>query len=464
MVDLDKLSSSFKESFDKSETIKGFEQFINDVETWPTRYCRNSAKYIKDVFDHYGFTYVSHITGESIKRWNIFDKFGPVCGQELAQNQIYSYISSFSDNQINKIILLHGPNGSSKTSIIKVIMDAMESYSKLPEGAVFTFNWIFSDTGEKQESLGFGGEKLDYDKDTLAFTPPEDISFKLVCATKDNPILLIPKTQRRTFLLSLGFDPDNKCNQHLFDGDLSQKSQEIFNQLSVSYKGDWLRIMRHVQVERFYFSKLFRKGLISIDPYPNTDASSRPLNLERSYRIPSILAMSSIHEPYGDLIDANRGICELSEIFKRPANENKYLLTTAEWGTISLPGFTTKLDCVIFSTDNEKNLSAFKTHPDWPSFSGRLAYVKVPYLLKWSDEYKVCQKLISDHNNDEVAPHTAKVLALWAVVTRLRRSDLELDDVNTRSLTHVEKAKIYDSQTVPLHLDLNQRQNLTKRY
>ena len=338
----------------------------------------------------------------------------------------------------------------------------MEDYSTLPEGAVFTFNWIFSDKGEKQESLGFSKIKNNYDSTTLAFTSSEDVTFKLVCATKDNPILLIPKKQRQSFLPTLGFDPNDKRNQHLFNGDLSQKSQEIFNQLSVSYKGDWLQIMRHIQIERFYFSKLFRKGLVSIDPYPNTDANSRPLNLERSYRIPSILAMSSIHEPYGDLIDANRGICELSEIFKRRPDENKYLLTTAEWGTISLPGFTAKLDCVIFSTDNEKNLSAFKTHPDWPSFSGRLAYVKVPYILKWSDEHKVCHKLITEHSNDEVAPHTAKILSLWAIITRLRRSNLDLDDVKTQELTHIEKAKIYNSQTVPLHLGLSKRKNLQR--
>ena len=107
MVDLNKLSSSFKESFEKSETIKDFGQFIQDVENYPGRYCRNSAQYIKDAFDYYGFTYITHITGEKIKRWNIFDKFGPVYGQELAQNQIYSYISSFAANRINKIILLH---------------------------------------------------------------------------------------------------------------------------------------------------------------------------------------------------------------------------------------------------------------------------------------------------------------------------------------------------------------------
>lgn len=455
-LDLQALSESIKTRFEENDTIQSFQSFLEAVSKDPHKYCRNSAQYVKDVFDHYGHETVTDIAGEEVRRWKLFDLFGPVYGQEAAQNQIYNYVSSFAENRVNKIIMLHGPNGSAKTTLINAVMCAVEQYSKLPEGAVFTFNWIFSDKGEKEVGIGFGNteEKDPKTKDTLAHTKHEDITFKLVCAMKDNPLLLIPKAERAELLKSLGFKPPH----HLFHTELSQKSKEIYEQLAISYGGDWMKILRHVQVERFYYSKLFRKGLVSIDPHPNVDAHSRPINLERSYRIPRVLAMSSMYEPYGDLVDANRGICELSELFKRRVDENKYLLTTAEWGTISLPGFTAQLDCVIFATDNEKNLSMFKMHPDWPSFNGRFAYVKVPYLRKWSDEEKACQLIFEEHVKEHIAPHTSKVLSLWAVMSRLRKSQHKLG----KKLSHIEKVELFDKGTGPNHWSQKDRLQVEK--
>lgn len=453
---LDSIAKSVEEQFSKNETIKTFQSYLEDVKSDPRKYCRNSAQYVRDVFEHYGSYTVKDLNGEEILRWRLFDEFLPVFGQERAQNAIYNYIKSFSEKTNNKIILLHGPNGSAKTSLIASIMMAIEEYSKLPEGAVFTYNWIFSDNAEHEAGLGFGKrENTAYNEESLAFTAHDDITFKLVCAMKDSPILLIPKEERAKLLMSIGIERPH----HLYDAELSQKGKEIFNQLVVNYKGDWRKVIRHIQVERFYFSKLFRKGLISIDPHPNADASTRPLNLERSYRIPRILAMSSLYEPYGDLIDANRGICEFSEIFKRSPNDNKYLLTTAERGTINLPGLTAQLDCLIFATDNEKNLSAFKVQPDWSAFNGRLALVKVPYLLKLSDEKKACNRILLEHAKSHVAPHTLDVLALWATITRIRRSKLD----PARELTHAEKAFLYDREEAPANWTQKRRHELLRQ-
>jgi len=455
---LENVSVAIKNRFETNQTIKSFQEFIASVKAEPEKYCRSSAQYLKDVFDHFGHYEVRAITGEMVRRWSIFDRFFPVFGQEFAQNQIYNYVSSFAKNRVNKIILLHGPNGSAKTSLNASIMLAVEEYSKLPQGAVYTFNWLFSDVGEKEKALGFAkgqGKNEDYNSDTLAHTDPEDVTFKLPSSMKDNPLLLIPIPERAKLLRALKVPQPHP----LYEAELSQKSKEIFRQLLVSNGGDWTKVIRHVQIERFYFSKLFRKGLISIDPCRNGDAHSRELTLEKSYRIPRALAMASMHQPYGDLVDSNRGIVEYGEIFKRHPDENKYLLNTAEWGTINLPGFTAQLDCVIFATDNEKTLSKFKRHPDWPSFNGRFVYVKVPYLLQWSNVKETCGLILDEHaitideaapleealSKTHIAPHTKSILALWTVLTRLRRSE---DSMGSK-LTGTEKAYLYDTGCGP---------------
>ena len=58
----------------------------------------------------------------------------------------------------NKLILLHGPNGSAKSTFIRCLGRALEHYSTLDEGALYRFSWIFP--AQKQHAsggIGFGG-------------------------------------------------------------------------------------------------------------------------------------------------------------------------------------------------------------------------------------------------------------------------------------------------------------------
>src|SRR5512144_2945352 len=41
-----------------------------------------------------------------------------------------------------RVILLHGPVGSSKSTIARLLKHGLEEYSRTPEGAVFTFEWL----------------------------------------------------------------------------------------------------------------------------------------------------------------------------------------------------------------------------------------------------------------------------------------------------------------------------------
>ena len=63
-----------------------------------------------------------------------------VVGQEAVQNQLYRAFKTFSRQGINnKLLLLHGPNGSAKTSIIHSLMAGLERYSHEAEGAIYSF-------------------------------------------------------------------------------------------------------------------------------------------------------------------------------------------------------------------------------------------------------------------------------------------------------------------------------------
>lgn len=460
-ADLDQMAAKVFQRFQDKDHLLSFGDYLEHVRQHPERHVRSAAQYIKDTFDHFGTQEVQGVRGP-VRRFKLFNMdFAPdqhpVHGQELIQNQIYEQLSSFAERGFtDKIIVLHGPNGTGKTSIISAIFRAMEHYSAQDEGALYTLNWVFSDTAERT-SLGFA-EKITLEPgESLAYHDAEELSCKLRCDLRDNPLLLIPQAERMAFLEQIFADKGldtQRIPQILRTGDISHKSREIYNELLSSYHGDWARVMQHIQITRFFVSKRYRRCAITIEPQRNIDASSRTLSLERSLQLPPILMQANIHQLHGDLVDGNRGLVEYSDFFKRPMEVNKYLLTTSEQGTVSLGSTMAYLDVVLMASSNEKHLNIFKVDPDFSSFKARMELVRVPYLLQWSKEASLFkEKIQAMARGKTISPHANRVMGLWAVLTRLRRPMPEkypspLSEL-VRRLSAVDKAKLYDTGQAP---------------
>jgi len=156
-----------------------------------------------------------------------------------------------------------------------------------------------------------------------------------------------------------------------------------------AYEGDLSKMLRHVQVERFFYSKQYRVGISSIEPQMSIDARERQLTMDKNIsNLPTILHNIRFHETEGELIEANRGLLEFSDLLKRPVETFKYLLSTVESAMVNLPTSTANLDIVFFGTTNEQHLDAFKSIPDFSSFRSRFELLTTPYLLKPKLEMK----------------------------------------------------------------------------
>ncbi|MBI4126343.1 MAG: serine protein kinase, partial [Deltaproteobacteria bacterium] len=53
-----------------------------------------------------------------------------------------------------RIILLHGPVGGAKSTIARLLKKGMERYSRTPEGALFTFNWVKNGVADLSRVFG----------------------------------------------------------------------------------------------------------------------------------------------------------------------------------------------------------------------------------------------------------------------------------------------------------------------
>ncbi len=429
------IGTEVKNTFVQNRMLLSFDGYLELVEKEPLRQARNAAQYLKDVFDFYGALDLDTPVGP-LRRFRLFDcefneGVGRVAGQEEVQAAIYRVLSNFVRNrQIDKLILLHGPNGSAKSSLISAIEGAMAAYSRKPEGALYRFNWVFPNEKLVKGSIGFnektaGSSGGASGEASFALLEGEAIDARLSCEVKDHPLFLLPKHERRRFLEKLLGEEALKSeialpgaetgdakdaftvSDYVASGDLCNKCRQIYSALLAHHQGDYLRVLRHVQVERFYISARYQVGIATVEPQLSVDASYRQITADRSHAsLPPALLNLSLLEPSGPLVAGNRGIVEYSDLLKRPLEHFKYLLGASENQQVALDHFTLFLDTVLLASSNEKHLAAFKEMPDFASFKGRIELVRVPYLRRHSIERQIYdQQLTRASLGKHVAPH-----------------------------------------------------------
>ncbi len=475
---LKNVGAAVSTDFIKNRSILSFEEYVSLFAAAPRLQARNAAQYLRDAIDHFGTEQVAHPTGP-IRRFKIFDSVGGeneirVAGQEEVQNALYRLIGNFvRAGRINKLILLHGPNGSAKSSLVEALKRGLEHYSSSPEGAQYTFNWVFPTQKLVRGSIGFG-EKAESSAGLASFAHLEadDIDVRIASPMREHPLFLIPKSERRKLIEQAIADQGGKgdfiLSSYLLEGELSHKSRRIYDALLATNGGDYLKVLRHVQVERFYTSRRYQVGTFTIEPQMSVDAAYQQVSADKTQaNLPASLHNVVLYDPHGPLVSANRGLIEYADLLKRPLETYKYLLGFSESAEVPLEHMILQLDEVLIASANEKHLAAFKELPDFASFKGRIELVRVPYLRRWRVEKEIYDAQITERTvGRHIAPHATSVAAMWATLTRLKKPIADRYSADARALverlTPLEKLQLYQDASAPERLTGQQQKELKK--
>jgi serine protein kinase len=467
----DWIEEASKETERGLETLS-FQDYMEVFKKAPNHGCRSSFHYLLDMINHYG--------RDEQGFYKIFQKehvdSPAVHGQRKVQEQLVQNLKNFQDEGFNnKFILLVGPNGSSKSSIVRKLMKGAEEYSKTEEGSLFSFSWVFPIDTFVKGSLGLKSDRGTCDVNTYAYLEDKDINAILPSELKDHPILLVPLEHRRKLIDEALKDDEEYLlsvkKSHVYNGDLSKRNRMIYDALLKNYKGKHSDVLKHIRVERFKISKRYSIGSVTIEPQIHVDAHMQQITMDkRLANLPPSLQSLNLFNLKGEVILANRGVLEFSDLLKRPLDSYKYLLMTMETKNINLQGILTELDIFFIGTSNEIHLAAFKQHPDFNSFKGRFNFVRVPYLLNFLDEENIYNQQIfglSDRSSFE--PQALRALCLFAVLTRLRcpqvknYEDKKLANITT-NLNPLEKALFLAKEKTPERLDSESKQVLDNGY
>src|SRR5260221_8598087 len=277
LAQLDGIARQVQREFSEERRVLSFHEYLALAETDPLRQSRDAARYLRDAFDHFGRITLKRPWGE-VTRFRLFDlpwrdapaaRRSALVGQERVQEELYRALSNFvREGRPNRMPLLHGPNGSAKSTVAACIMAALEHYSTLDEGALYRFHWVFPTKSTVKGSIGFSERRAGRaSKDgSYAHLPDEEVDARLFMEVRDHPLFLIPEKQRHALLESLFAEAKAEWppSEWVLRGRLSHKNRQVFDALLASYDGSLEEVLRHAQVERYFISKRYRCGAVTV--------------------------------------------------------------------------------------------------------------------------------------------------------------------------------------------------------
>jgi serine protein kinase len=338
-------------------------------------------------------------------------------------NMIRSAAHSYGPER--RVVLLHGPVGSSKSTIVRLLKKGVEEYSRTPEGALYTFTWHLT-----------GDAVTDRNKTEEVFP----------CPMHEDPLKVIPEDWRQKAIAELGIKGDT-YPVHI-EGDLCPACRYVFRKLMEHYKGDYSQVVKHITVRRLVLSEQDRIGIGTFQPKDEKNQDSTELTGDINYR--KIAEYGSESDPRafnfdGEFNIANRGIIEFIEILKLDVAFLYDLLGATQEHRIKPKKFAqTDIDEVIIGHTNEAEFKKLMNNEFMEAFRDRTIKVDIPYITRVAEEVKIYRK---DYNPEKIkgkhiAPHTLEMAAMWAVLTRL-------EDPKKHNLTLLQKLKLYDGKTLP---------------
>jgi serine protein kinase len=409
-----------------------FQDYIDIVATSP-RVTRNAFQRIYDMIISYGteefIDAKKRLIAYKFFSDESFDGDDAIFGLEIPLMRLVNFFKSASQGYgtEKRVLLLHGPVGSAKSTIVRRIKRGLEQYTRRDDGAIYSYSWYL-------------GDIADIEAGRVKESEWEH------CPMHEEPLHLIPLELRRDIIERLNQDRPYEDHIHI-QGGLCPVCRYNYRDLMRRYKGDWTQMIRHIRVHRLVFSEEDRIGIGTFQPKDEKNQDSTELTGDINYRKIAIYGSDSDPRAFnfdGEFNIANRGIIEFIEMLKLDVAFLYDLLGASQEHKIKSKKFAqTDIDEVVIGHTNEPEYRRLESNEFMEALKDRTVRIDIPYVTRLRDEIRIYER---DFNKKKVrvhiAPHTLEVAAMWAVLTRL-------EEPKKANLTLLQKLKLYNGKSLP---------------
>jgi predicted Ser/Thr protein kinase len=467
------------QSLDRSIKERGqpppipFEAFLEQMVKQPENLIRNVFQvfhdmiktYVSEGYDEYPDDPESiHFVYYDCNRLFVEGSDNPFFADRLFANRLIKLAESMKRGaQQNKIYIFDGPPGCGKSTFLNNLLTKFEAYGNTPEGMRYEAVWridrqqLGTDTGadaipffEKMFSLmersSRENEPPTEDGGHYHGAPPthgpvlvneaalpiEGDVVEIPCPSHDHPILMIPKNHRRSFFDDL-FANDrfkwtlftDKAYDWVFRDVPCTICASIYQALLNRLKSP-LKVLSMLYAQPYRFKRRIGQGISVFNPGDRTSKELVRTNATLQNQINMALKESSqIKYLFSRYATTNNGIYALMDIKSHNIERLIELHNIISEGVHKVDDIEENVNSLLLALMNPEDK---KNIQDFQSFSDRIEYINIPYILDLNTEIAIYRNIFGRQIDQSFLPRVLHNFARIIISSRLNlRSDALLE-------------------------------------
>ncbi len=483
---------------DKCSTIS-FENFLKVLTDKPAIVIRNVFQLFHDMIKNY--------VGEGINEYpddpesidfvhydcsRLFVECAdyPFFADRLFANRLINLVESLKRGaQQNKIYIFEGPYGCGKSTFLNNLLMKFEKYVNTKEGLRYETVWRLNRKvlgGSAEQATLSMFEKLFQMQNTSAEDQHKAIIaqnalistenfIEVPCPSHDNPILMIPKQLRRPF-----FDDLFKNDEFKWKLFTEKEYDWVFRDnpctiCSTLYQALLNKLKNPMKVFKMLFARPYRfnrrlgQGISVFNPGDELTKRNVFSNAILQNRVNSLLADSNQFEYYySRYAKTNNGVYALMDIKSNNTGRLIELHNIISEGVHKVEDIEENVSSLFLALMNPEDKKNIK---DFESFSDRIEYINIPYVLDLNTEVEIYRNIFGKHIDMSFLPRVLKNFARIIISSRMKKKSnamLEwIDDPSKYSLYCDEnfqllKMEIYRGY-IPLWLSEEDKKKFTSK-
>jgi predicted Ser/Thr protein kinase len=434
-----------------SQTVS-FDEFLKILTLRPSSVMRNVFQTFHDMIS----TYVSEGRDEypndpeSINYANydcrnlfVNDTDRPFFADRLFANRLINHVDAMKGSaRQNKIYIFEGPPGSGKSTFLNNLLLKFEEYANSESGTRYEVVWrldrrVLADINETQVSSFVDklttlldeyelGQK---EQGEMKTSPHRNGDFvEVTCPSHDNPLLLIPKRDRRTFFDDLFKNDEFKWKlftdkeyEWVFRETPCTICSSIFNALIRR-----LPTSMDIHARPYRFNRRLGEGITVFNPGDKPMKQNVMTNEQLQRKIDILLADSNaVKYLYSNFAKTNNGIYALMDVKSHNAErllELHNIISEGIHKVEDLEENVTSLFIALMNPEDEKTIEGFQ------SFTDRIEFINIPYVMDLNTEVEIYRNIFGKHIDESFLPRVLHNFARTIISTRIKTTSEALLD------------------------------------
>jgi predicted Ser/Thr protein kinase len=474
-----------------------FEDFIDVLSKEPSKVIRNvfqifydmMKRYIDEGVDEYPDDSESiHFVNYDCSRLFVHGADHPFFPDRPFANRLMKQVENFVRGaQQNKIYIFEGPPGCGKSTFLNNLLMKFEEYANTSDGLRFENIWkidrklfnsflksdeIHLDTHvfQQADAADKNTNNLFHNNHALFST---DNYIEVPCPSHDNPILMLPKQLRKEF-----FDillDNNEFKMKLFTG---KEYEWVFRDnpctiCSSIYKALLNKLKYPVKVYSMLYAQPYRftrrlgEGISVFNPGDKPFKQNLIKNDILQNKINALFHDSNkVNYIYSRYAKTNNGVYALMDIKTHNTDRLIELHNIVSEGLHKVDDIEESVNSLLLALMNPEDK---KNIEDLQSFSDRIEYIYIPYVLDINTEVEIYKNIFGKNIEHNFIPRVLHNFARVIISSRLNtRSDAMLEWISDPKKysqfcdenLHLLKMELYTGY-IPKWLSEEDRKKLT---